>query len=147
MNVAHLLAVSLTSTKMSISDRLRVIISPLRLRSASSVQIPRFTKNFHSLLPAVNIQPLNLFSATSINLHGVRNSNVFQNNLRIRLSPLKSPILRKYTNPFKRRGMYPTISKCNAKRCICCKHLCCKSTVMSTVNGRQFSIFNNCDLD
>ena len=67
--------------------------------------------------------PLNILSASSVNLHGITNSNVFHNNLRIRLSPLKSPILRKYTNPFKRCGMYPSISKCNAKRCKCCKHL------------------------
>ena len=45
------------------------------------------------------------------------NSNVFHNNLRIRQIPLKSPILRKYFNPLIRCGMYPSISKCNAKRC------------------------------
>ena len=71
----------------------------------------------------------------------------FHNNLRIRLSPLKSPILRKHTNPFKRCGMYPSISKCNAKRCKCCKHLSTKSTFTSSVNVRQFSIINNSDLD
>ena len=27
-------------------------------------------------------------------------------------------------NAFKRRGMYPDVSKCNAKRCVCCTHLC-----------------------
>ena len=26
-------------------------------------------------------------------------------------------------NAFKRRGMYPNVSKCNAKRCVCCTHL------------------------
>ena len=75
------------------------------------------------MLPSIKIRPLNILSASSVNLHGITNSNVFHNNLRIRLSPLKSPILRKYTNPFKRCGMYPSISKCNAKRCKCCKHL------------------------
>ena len=43
--------------------------------------------------------------------------------------------------------MYPTISKCNAKRCSCCNHLCCKSTIKSNVNGRQFSVITNSDLD
>ena len=45
----------------------------------------------------------------------------------IRLSPLGSPIIRKYTKPFnafKRRGMYPNVSKCNAKRCVFCTDLC-----------------------
>ena len=57
----------------------------------------------------------------------------------IRLSPLGSPIIRKYTKPFnafKRRGMYPNVSKCNAKRCVCCTHLCIKATITSSVNGK-----------
>ena len=69
------------------------------------------------------------------------------NNLRVMLSPLKSPVLRKYSNPFKRPGMYPSISKCNAKRCNCCMHLCTNSIVTSSVNGRKFSVVNNSDLD
>ena len=67
--------------------------------------------------------------------------------LRIRLSPLILHILHKYTNSFKRCGMYPSISKCNAKRCNCCKHLRTKTTVTSSVNGRQFSVINNSELD
>ena len=66
------------------------------------------------------------------------------------LSPLGSPIIRKYTKPFnafKRRGMYPYVSECNAKRCVCCTHLCTKTTITSSVNGRQFSIINNNDMD
>ena len=43
--------------------------------------------------------------------------------------------------------MYPTISKCNAKSCICYNHLICQSTIISSVNHRQFSVVNNCDLD
>ena len=90
---------------------------------------------------------VNILSAFSVNFHGITHSNVFHNNLRIRLSPLKSPILRKYAYLFKRCGMYPSISKCNAKGCKRCKHLSTKSTVTSSVNGRQFSIINNSDLD
>ena len=78
------------------------------------------------MLPSIKIRPLNLLSASFVNLHGITNSDVFHKNLRIRLSPLKSHILRKYTNPFKRCGMYPSISKCNAKRCKCCKHVSTK---------------------
>ena len=99
------------------------------------------------MLPSVRIRPLNLFSASSINLQGAAYTNVFRNNLRFRLSPLKSHVLHKYINPFKRRGMHPSISKRNAKRCRCCKHLCITSTVTSSVNGRQFSVINNTDLD
>ena len=75
------------------------------------------------------------------------NTSIFHNNLRVILPPLKSPVLRKYSNPFERPGMYPSISKCNAKRCNCCMHLCTNSTVTSSVNGRKFSVANNSDLD
>ena len=85
--------------------------------------------------------------ASSVNLHGLADTSIFHNNLRVMLSPLKSPVLRKYSNPFKRPGMYPSISKCNAKRCNCCMHLCINSTVTSSVNGRKFSVVNNSDLD
>ena len=43
--------------------------------------------------------------------------------------------------------MCPSISKCNAKRCSCWKHLCCKPTIKSNVNGRQFPVITNSDLD
>ena len=99
------------------------------------------------MLPSIKKSTLNILSLSSVNLHGITNSNVFHNNLRIRLSPLKSPILRKYTNPFKRCGMYPSISKCNAKRCKCCKHLSIKTNVTSSVNDRQFSVINKSELD
>ena len=91
--------------------------------------------------------PLNLFSASTVSLHGASNFNMFRNNLQIRLSPLKSPILRKYINPFKRPGMYPSISKRNAKKCDCCNYLCSKTTITSYVNGRTFSVVNDSDLD
>ena len=99
------------------------------------------------MLPSVRIRPLKLFSASYINLQGVANTKVLRNNLRVRMSTLKSPILRKYINSFKWRGMYPSISKCNAKRCSYCKQLCTTSTVTSSVNGRQLSVINNTDLD
>ena len=35
-------------------------------------------------------------------------------------------------------GMYPSISKCNAKRCNCCMHLYTNSIVTSSMNGRNF---------
>ena len=111
--------------------------------------IPHSTNNYQNLLPTVRVTPLNLFSASTVNLHGASNSNMFRNDLQIRLSPLKSPILRKYINPFKRPGMYPSISKCNAKKCNCCNHLCSKTTITitSSVNGRTFSVVNDSDLD
>ena len=96
---------------MTITNRLRITLTPLRLHSASSVRIPDFINNFRTLIPAVSLRPFNLLSASSVNLHGLANISIFHNNLRVLLSPLKSPALRKYSNPFKRSGMYPSISK------------------------------------
>ena len=81
-----------------------------RLHCVSFVRIPDSINNFRTLIPAARLRPLNLLSASSVNLHGLANTNIFYNNLRVRLSPLKSPVLRKYSNPFKRPGMYPSIS-------------------------------------
>ena len=132
---------------MTITNSLKITLTPLRLHSASSVRIPNSINNFRTLIPALRLRSLNLLSASSVNLHGLANTSIFHNNLRVMLSPLKSPVLRKYSNPFKRPRMYPSISKCNAKRCNCCMHLCTNSTVTSSVNGRKFSVVNNSDLD
>ena len=141
-----LLTVSQLYNRMNITNRFKLTISPLRLHSASFVRIPHSINNFRTMLPSVLVRPINLFSAASVNFSGAGNTNMFKNHLRIRLSSLKSPILRKYTNPFKRSGMYPSISKCNAKKCRCCSHLCTSYTVSSSVNGRRFSVVNMSDL-
>ena len=112
---------------MTITNRLKITLTPLRLHSASSVRIPNSINNFRTLIPALRLRPLNLLSASSVNLHGLANTSIFHNNLRVMLSPLKSPVLRKYSNPFKRP--------------------CTNSTVTSSVNGRKFSVVNNSDLD
>ena len=106
---------------MSITNRLKITISTIMLHSASSLQIPRSTARFNSLLPTVNVSLL-IYLALPI-------------------------ILLKYKNPYKRNSMYPNISKCNAKSCTCCNHLICQSTIISSVNLRQFSVVNNSDLD
>ena len=147
MNVAFLDGITTLHTTMTITNRLKITLTPLRLHSASSVRIPNSINNFRTLIPALRLRPLNLLSASSVNLHGLPNTSLFHNNLRVMLSPLKSPVLRKYSNPFKRPGMYPSISKCNAKRFNCCMHLCTNSTVTSSVGGRKFSVVNNSDLD
>ena len=51
------------SNKMTITNKSKIKIFPLRLHSASSVRIP------NSLLPTVNVTPLKLHSTSSINLH------------------------------------------------------------------------------
>ena len=70
---------------MSITNRLKITISPIRLHSASPLQIPRSTARFNSLLPTVNVLPLKLHSVSSINLYGASNYNNSRHHLRIRL--------------------------------------------------------------
>ena len=65
---------------MTITNRVKITISPLRLHAASSVRIPTPTHSFRTFLPTVRIRPLNLFSASSVDLHGAYNTNVLRNN-------------------------------------------------------------------
>ena len=90
---------------MSITNRLKMIISPIRLHSAYSLQIPRSTARFNPFLPTVNVLPLKVHFVSSICLYGASNDNIFRNHLRIRLSPVKSPKLLKYKNPYGRNSM------------------------------------------
>ena len=96
MNVTLFSMVSAPYTPIhtNMTNREKITISPLRLHAASSVRIPTSTHSFRTLLPTVRIRPLDLFLASSVNLHGASNANVFRNNLRVRLSPIKSLVLR-----------------------------------------------------
>ena len=112
------------------------LLFSLWLHSASSIQVPQSTNIYNSMLPSVYVSPLKHHSATKINYHGVSDLALFRNHLKVRLSPLKSPVLWNSRNKYRSSVVYPSISKCNTKRCSCCKHLCCKSTIKSNVNGR-----------
>ena len=62
---------------MTITNRLKITLTPLRLHSASSVRIPNSINNFRTLIPALRLRPLNLSSASSVNLHGLANTSIF----------------------------------------------------------------------
>ena len=56
--------------KNSIMNNLKtvkILLSPLRLHSASSIQIPQSTNRYNSMLPSVYVSPLKLHPATKIN--------------------------------------------------------------------------------
>ena len=123
------------------------LLSPVQIHSASSIQIPQSTNRYHSMLPSVYVSPLKLHLAPKVDLHGGSDSALFRNHLKVRLYPLKSPVLRNSRSKYRRSVVYPHISKCNAKRCSCCKYLSCKSTIKSNVNGRQFNVITNSELN
>ena len=72
----------------------KILLSPLRLHSASSIQIHQSTNRYNSMFPSDYVSPLKLHSATKMNLHGVSDSALVRNHLKVRLSPLKSSVLR-----------------------------------------------------
>ena len=85
---------------------LRILLSLLRLHSASSIQIPQSTNRYNSTLPTVYVSPLKLYSASKINLHGISGSSLFRNHFKVRISPVKSPVLRNYRSNYRRSVMY-----------------------------------------
>ena len=59
------------------------------------------------MLPSVYVPPLKLHSTTKINLHGVSDSALFRNHLKVRLSPLKSPVLMNSRSKHRRSVVIP----------------------------------------
>ena len=79
MSVALLLAVSTRNSQLLLSQKIGITLTPFRWHAASTVRIPDSTNNFQKLLPTVRVSPLNLFSASTVNLHGASISNMFRN--------------------------------------------------------------------
>lgn len=120
-------------------------LSPLRLHSATSLHIPKSDSNFLQSKPIVPLPRLKLHSATSFVLPSTSISNCFHNGPKVALSPLSNSLIRRYninqySSSLGNHRMYPSISKCNSKRCRCCNYLSCNSTIKSSINNRMFSI-------
>ena len=137
MNIDFLLTVSSFNNIQCFFLFNSISISPLRLHSASSVQIPSSTRQLNTMLPSIKKRPLNILSASSINLHGIANRNVFHSILGLDCLVYNYQFFVNTLIRSKRYGMYPSISKGNAKRCKCCKHSSTKSTVTSSVFSNQ----------
>ena len=121
---------------------LSIKLTPIRMQSVSSIQIPRNTSDISSLQPFVRLRPLNLPSALSFRVPSISFNKCFNNGPRVVLSPLKTSLSYSVdVKPFyKTRRLYPNITKCKVKRCKCCKNISCKSTIKSSVNGRTFNV-------
>lgn len=120
--------------------------------------------SLHSLASVNKVQPLNNLQPT-VQLHRLKLNtgstylipsstsfnHGFHNAPRVVLSPLRTSLVKltriNYVSPNSRHRVYPKISKCNAKKCMCCKHISSQTTIKSTVNGRTFSILLNKDVD
>ena len=93
---------------MNKTTTLRISLSPLRLHSASSIPIPQSTNRYNSMLSTVYVSPLKLYSATKINLHRISGSTLFRNHLKVRISPLKSPVFRNSRSKYRKSVIYPS---------------------------------------
>ena len=137
-------SIQILKFKMATITRAKTIItSPIRIHSASSSQLPKIITNASSLQPVVRLKLINLHSASSIRIPSNSINKCFYNGPRVVLSPLKNARLgsSKFRHiPFKTHRLYPNITKCNSKRCKCCKYISCNSTIKSSVSGRTFSV-------
>ena len=146
----------MSKTNKSIS----ILSSPFRMHSVSSIRTPANISNFGGMQPRVVLNRLKLSSAKSFYMPSVSVTKCFHQGPRIRLSPLKSSLIRRHNlqnevplgsrrNVYLglRRKVYPKINKCNTKSCVCCKHISCKPTIRSSVNGRQYSVNIDTDID
>ena len=123
----------------------KIILTPLKLHSVSTVRLSRDNENIFQRKLRITLPKINLHSASKFYIPGC--SSLFNNNSSIRLSPIKPSVLRHFRiNNFGLNNVnsgyrsFPSITKCNMKRCCTCKYIDCRSTIKSSVNGRVFSI-------
>ena len=110
----------------------RVLLTPLRLPSVSSLHLP-------------GVSCKKLFTTTKVTL--------FSPSLLVLQIPNLSQFLTQVglQSPFRlanriNRG-FSKISTCNARRCLTCHHISCKSTITSSINGNRYGIQIDKDVD
>ena len=79
---------------MNNTKTFRILHSPLRLHFASSIQIPQSTNRLNSMLLELLVLSPKINAATKIDMHGIADPTRFRDHLKVRISPLKSPVLR-----------------------------------------------------
>ena len=63
---------------MNSINTFKLMLSPLWLRSDSSIQIPQSSNRYNSMLPSVYNSSLKLHTEPKINLHGVSGSALLE---------------------------------------------------------------------
>jgi hypothetical protein len=124
----------------------KIKLKPLPLHSVSTVHFNPNSYNLFNRKLSINLSRTNLHSATSVFVPN--STSVFSNKPFVKLSPIKPHILNKYNiklplapgNMNSGHRSFPSISKCNRKRCCTCKYLSSNSVIKSNSNGRNFSV-------
>ena len=109
----------------------RVLLTPLRLPSVSTLHLPGVSCKKLFTTSKVTLSPLHFGSPNS---NSTSISNSVQTARSFRLS-----------NHINRR--FSKISTCNARRCLTCHHISCESTITSSINGNRYGIKIDKDTD
>ena len=110
----------------------RVLLTPLRLPSVSSLHLPGVScKKKLFTTTKVALSPLH-FGSPNSKSQSVSNSGRTAKSFRL-------------TNRINRR--FSKISTCNARRRLTCNHISCKSTITSSINGKRYGIQIDKDVD
>ena len=109
----------------------RVLLTPLRLPSVSSLHLPGVSCKKLFTTTKVALSPLH-FGSPNSKSQSVSNSGRTAKSFRL-------------SNRINRR--FSKITTCNARRCLTCHHISCKSTITSSINGKKYGIQIDKDVD
>ena len=109
----------------------RVLLTPLRLPSASSLHLPGVSCKKLFTSTKVALSPLH-FGSPNSRSRWVSNSGRTAKSFRL-------------TNHINRR--FSKIFTCNARTCLTCHHISCKSTITSSINGKRYGFQIDKDVD
>ena len=109
----------------------RVLHTPLRLPSVSSLHLPGVSCKKLFTTTKVALSPIH-FGSPNSKSQSVSNSGRTAKSFRL-------------ANRINRR--FSKIFTCNARRCLTCHHISCKSTIISFINGKRHGIQIDKDVD
>ena len=133
----------------------------LCLASTGSSNMATNLLNFKQRSPRVLLTPLRLPSVSTLHLPGVSCKKLFTTT-KVTISPLhfsspnsKSPPISNSARTAKSFRLsnhiinrrFSKISMCNARRCLTCHHISCESTITSSINGNRYGIKIDKDTD
>ena len=109
----------------------RVLLTPLRLPSVSSLHLPGDSCKKLFTTTKFTLSPLH-FGSSNSKYQSVSNSGRTVKSFRL-------------ANRINRR--FSKISACNSRRYLTCHHISCKSTITSSINGNRYGIQIDKDVD
>ena len=109
----------------------RILLTPLRLPSVSSLHLPDVSCKKLFTTTKVTLSPLHFGSENS------KPQSVSYSGRTAKSFRLANRINRRFSK----------ISMCNARRCLTCHHISCKSPITFSINGNRYGIQIDKDVD